>query len=96
MERGGEKDDPGMPRVPGRLQQRRRQQVPRMFVFLWHPGAGPANNAGKRVLRYMVLFRKIIGQTGGGPGAMRRWLVLPRASSRGEDTAKACTKRPSD
>ena len=62
------KDDPGMIKVLGKLQR----QVSRMFTFLEHPGVDPTNNASERALRYMVVFRKIIGQTKGGPPAMRR------------------------
>ena len=62
------RDDPGMIKVLDKLQR----QVPRMFTFLEHPGVDPTNNASERALRYMVVFRKIIGQTKGGPPAMRR------------------------
>ncbi len=63
------RDDPDMPRVLGKIQ---RQQVPCMFAFLEHQDAGPTNNASERALRHMVVLRKIIGQTKGGPRAMRR------------------------
>ncbi|MCE2498803.1 MAG: transposase [Nitrosopumilaceae archaeon] len=49
-----------------------RWQVPRMFTFPEHPGVDPTNNASERTLRHMAVFRKIIGLTKGGPGAMRR------------------------
>ena len=90
--RGRGMDYPDMLKVLDKLQR----QAPRMFAFLEHPGVDPTNNASERALRYMVVFRKIIGQTKGGPAAMRRLGDLPRASSRGGDTAKACTKRSSD
>ena len=62
------RDDPDMLKVLDKLQR----QVPRMFAFLEHPDVDPTNNASERALRYMVVFRKIIGQTKGGPAAMRR------------------------
>ena len=62
------KDDPDMIKVLGKL----RRHVPRMFTFLEHPGVDPTNNASERALRYMVVFRKIIGQTKDGALAMRR------------------------
>ncbi|MCE2498944.1 MAG: transposase, partial [Nitrosopumilaceae archaeon] len=62
------RDDPDMIKVLGKLQR----QVSRMFTFLEYPGVDPTNNASERALRYMVVFRKIIGQTKGGPPAMRR------------------------
>ena len=43
-----------------------------MFAFVEYPGVEPTNNASERALRYYVVFRKIIGQTRGGPTAMRR------------------------
>jgi len=61
-------DDPDMIRVLDKL----RRQVPRMFAFLEYHGVDPTNNASERALRYIVVFRKIIGQTKGGPLAMRR------------------------
>ncbi len=66
--RGRGRDDPDMIRVLDKLER----QVPCMFAFLEHPGVDPTNNASERVLRYIVVFRKIIGQTKGGPLAMRR------------------------
>ena len=61
-------NDPDMIKVLDKLQR----QAPRMFTFLEHPGVDPTNNASERALRYIVVFRKIIGQTKGGPQAMRR------------------------
>ena len=66
--RGRGRDDPGMIRVPDKLER----QMPCMFAFPEHPGVDPANNASERALRCIVVFRKIIGQTKGGPPAMRR------------------------
>ena len=43
-----------------------------MFAFLEFHGAGPANNASGRALRYVVVLCKITGQTKGGAGAMKR------------------------
>ena len=62
------RDDPDMIRVLDKLER----QIPCMFAFLEHPGVDPTNNASERALRYIVVFRKIIGQTKGGPQAMRR------------------------
>lgn len=62
------KDDPDMIKVLDKLER----QIPCMFAFLEHPGVDPTNNASERALRYIVVFRKIIGQTKGGPLAMRR------------------------
>ena len=62
------RDDPDMLKVLGKLQR----QLPCMFTFLEHRGVEPTNNASERALRYMVVFRKIIGQTKGGSRAMRR------------------------
>ena len=61
-------NDPDMIRVLDKLQR----QASRMFAFLEHPGVDPTNNASEGALRYIVVFRKIIGQTKGGPRAMRR------------------------
>ncbi len=61
-------NDPDMLKVLDKLQR----QAPRMFTFLEHPGVDPTNNASERALRYTVVFRKVIGQTKGGPQAMRR------------------------
>ena len=66
--RGRGSNDPDMIKVLDKLQR----QAPRMFTFLEHPGVDPTNNASERALRYIVVFRKIIGQTKGGPQAMRR------------------------
>ena len=64
--RAGGRGGPGMIRVPDRLERR----MPRMFALLEHPGVDPTSNASGRALRYIVAFRRITGQTGGGPGAM--------------------------
>ena len=66
--RGRGKDDPDMIRVLDKLER----QAPRMFAFLEYPGVDPTNNASEGALRYIVVFRKIIGQTKGGPQVMRR------------------------
>ena len=66
--RGSGSDDPDMIKVLDKLER----QIPCMFAFLEHPGVDPTNNASERALRYIVVFRNIIGQTKGGPRAMRR------------------------
>lgn len=66
--RGRGSNDPDMLKVLDKLER----QIPCMFAFLEHPGVDPTNNASERALRYIVVFRKIIGQTKGGPPAMRR------------------------
>ncbi len=72
-------------------------QAPRMFAFLEHPGVDSTNNASERALRYIVVFREIIGQTKGGPLARGAWSILPHASPRGGIRARACTRgRPTD
>ena len=62
------KDDRDMNKVLDKLER----QAPRMFAFLEPPGVDPTNNASGRALRHTAVFRKIIGQTRGGPPAMRR------------------------
>ena len=49
-----------------------RRQSPSRFAFLEHPGVDPANNVGERALRYIVVSRRMIWQTKGGPRVMRR------------------------
>ena len=63
---GGNDDD--MQKVLDKLER----HLHRMFAFLEHPGVDPTNNAGERALRYLVVFRKISGQTKGGPKSMKR------------------------
>ena len=54
------------------------RHVRMIWAQAWHvcvcraSGVGPTNNASERVLRYYVVFRKIMGQTGGSARAMRR------------------------
>ena len=43
-----------------------------MFAFAEYPWVEPTNNTPERGLRYYVVFRRVIGQTRGGPTAMRR------------------------
>ena len=65
-ERG--KNDPDMIAALDKLQR----QLSRTFAFLEFLGVDPTNNASERALRYMIVFRKISGQTKGGPEAMAR------------------------
>lgn len=61
-------DDPDMIKILDKLER----QVPCMFTFLEHPGVDPTNNASETALRYLVVFRKTIGQTKGGARSMKR------------------------
>ncbi len=65
---GGGGDDDDMQKVLDKLER----HLHRMFAFLEHPGVEPTNNASERALRYLVVFRKISGQTKGGSKAMKR------------------------
>ena len=48
------------------------RHLPHLFTFVQYAGVEPTNNASERALRYMVVFRKISGQTKGGSKSMKR------------------------
>ena len=55
--------------VQEKLCRRIERHIKELFVFVYHPGTPPDNNAAERSLRHLVISRKISGGTRSGAGS---------------------------